>query len=81
LSLSHCFSFFFIAPATHTMSQSSAAGDPRVRALVGASSAAVMATHVDPRDDMRAERARRTFDPDAVTLLLHGGDADKVKRT
>lgn len=63
------------------MSQSTAADDPRVRALVGASSATVLATHVDPRDDMRAERARRTFDPAPVTLLLHGGDGDKVKRT
>ena len=61
-------------------SQSTAAADARVRALVAASSAAVLATHVDPRDDMRAERARRSFDPAPVTLLLHGGDADKVDR-
>lgn len=61
--------------------QSTASDDPRVRALVAASSATVLATHVDPRDDMRAERARASFDPAPVALLLYGGDEDKLKRT
>ena len=61
--------------------QTTAASDSRVRSLVAATSATVLATHVDPRDDMRAERGRASFAPAPVSLLLHGGDEDKLKRT
>lgn len=57
------------------------APDQRVAALVEASSRAVLATHVDPRDDMAAERRRGAALPvEAVSLLLHGGDGGKIKR-
>jgi hypothetical protein len=53
----------------------------RVAALVEASSRAVLANHVDPRDDMEAERRRGGSLPvEAVSLLLHGGDGGKIKR-
>lgn len=47
------------------------------RALVASAASQVLATHVEPADDMRAERGRATFDPVAVSAFLHGG-ADKV---
>lgn len=55
--------------------------DQRLGALVEASSRAVLATHVDPREDMEAERRRGSSLPvEAVSMLLHGGDAGKIKR-
>lgn len=55
--------------------------DARIAALVASTSAAVLATHVDPRDDMDRERRRGSSLPvGAVSLLLHGGDEGKIKR-
>ena len=58
------------------------APDQRVAALVEASSRAALATHVDPRADMEAERKRGEppLPVEAVSLLLHGGDGGKIKR-
>ena len=57
------------------------ASDQRVAALVERSSRVVLATHVDPRDDMDMERKRGGSLPvEAVSLLLHGGDGGKIKR-
>lgn len=55
--------------------------DQRIAALVAATSAVVLSTHVDPRDDMERERRRGSSLPvEAVSLLLHGGDEGKIKR-
>ena len=55
--------------------------DQRVAALVENSSRAVLANHVDPREDMAMERTRgRSLPVEAVSLLLHGGDGAKIKR-
>lgn len=61
--------------------QSTASSNPRVRSLVAATTTTALSTHVDPCDDMRAERGRASFSPAPVSLLLHGGDEDKLKRT
>jgi hypothetical protein len=49
------------------------------RARVAAASSSVLATHVEPADDMVAERARASFPPATVAAFLHGG-ADKLER-
>ena len=53
----------------------------RLASLVERSSRVVLSTHVDPREDMEAERRRGGALPvEAVSLLLHGGDGAKIKR-
>lgn len=54
--------------------------DARTAALVEASTRAVLAAHIEPRDDMVAERARATFDPKPLSYLLHGGKEALDKR-
>ena len=53
--------------------------DPTLRGLVDDASAAVLANHVEPRDDMIAERLRASFDSAALAEHLNGGPK-KVKR-
>ena len=53
--------------------------EARVRHLVAESSAVVLATHVEPTEDMRAERGRASFRAGDVAEFLHGG-ADKLQR-
>lgn len=53
--------------------------DPKLQRLVDDASAAVLANHVEPKDDMIAERLRATFDSKALAEHLNGG-ARKVQR-
>ena len=54
-------------------------GDSAVKRLVDEASAAVLVNHVEPKDDMVAERERASFDSRALSVHLNGGPA-KVKR-
>ncbi|KAK9824680.1 hypothetical protein WJX72_012328 [[Myrmecia] bisecta] len=47
--------------------------DERTRKLVAASSEVVLANHVEPTADMRAERARASFDSEELAAYLNGG--------
>ena len=49
------------------------------RSLVADAGRSVLAHHVEPSDDMRAERARASFAPGAVAAFLHGG-AEALER-
>ncbi len=53
--------------------------DSAVKRLVDEASAAVLVNHVEPKDDMVAERERASFDSRALSVHLNGGPA-KVKR-
>jgi hypothetical protein len=53
--------------------------DPRTRQLVEQSSAVILATHVEPKDDMLAERSRASFNSQELAEYLNGGK-DKLKR-
>lgn len=53
--------------------------DNRTRKLVEQSSAVILATHVEPKDDMIAERKRATFNSQELAEFLNGG-SDKFKR-
>ena len=57
----------------------STCGDTAVRRLVDDASAAVLVNHVEPKDDMIAERQRASFDSTALSIHLNGGTA-KLKR-
>lgn len=53
--------------------------DERTRQLVSQSSAVILATHVEPKDDIIAERKRASFNSSELASFLHGG-SDKLKR-
>ncbi|KAK9833196.1 hypothetical protein WJX74_009804 [Apatococcus lobatus] len=53
----------------------------RVKMLVKASSRLVLAEHVEPQDDMRAERARASFASRNVAEALNGGKEVLEKRS
>ncbi|KAK9847424.1 hypothetical protein WJX84_002360 [Apatococcus fuscideae] len=55
--------------------------DERTRNLVKASSRLVLAEHVDPQDDMRAERARASFASENLAEYLNGGKAILERRS
>jgi hypothetical protein len=58
---------------------SSSQGDERTKALVQKSSDVVLATHVEPRDDMLEERRRASFDASSLAAYLNGGK-EKLQR-
>ena len=58
---------------------SSGQADERVKALVQKSSDVVLATHVEPRDDMLEERRRASFDASSLAAYLNGGK-EKLQR-
>ena len=53
--------------------------DERTRQLVAASSRVVLATHVEPTEDMRAERTRSALDSRQLAEYLNGGK-EKLQR-
>ncbi len=53
--------------------------DERTRELVAASSRVVLATHVEPREDMKAERALSALDSRQLAEHLNGGK-EKLQR-
>lgn len=58
---------------------SSSQVDERTKALVQKSSDVVLATHVEPRDDMLEERRRASFDASSLAAYLNGGN-EKLQR-
>lgn len=52
---------------------SSNQADERTKALVKKSSDVVLATHIEPRDDMLEERSRASFDVHSLAAYLNGG--------
>ncbi len=54
--------------------------DARTLELQRPSSAAILASHVEPKDDIAAERRRATFSVDEVALLLNGSSEAIAKR-
>ncbi|CAK0735983.1 hypothetical protein CVIRNUC_000672 [Coccomyxa viridis] len=58
---------------------SSSQADERTKALVKKSSDVVLATHIEPRDDMLAERGRASFDISSLAAYLNGG-LEKLQR-
>lgn len=54
--------------------------DARMRKLADESSKPILALHVEPTDDMRAERARASFDPEEIAIELNGGKAVLEKK-
>ena len=57
----------------------STCNDEAVKRLVDDASAAVLINHVEPKDDMVAERQRASFDSTALSVHLNGGAA-KLER-
>ena len=56
------------------------ASDERLRQLVDASSRVVLGdTHVEPTEDMVAERRRASIDSEALAVFMNGGAA-KLQR-
>lgn len=53
--------------------QASAEVDEETRILVQQSSDVVLATHVEPKDDMILERTRASFDTQGLADYLNGG--------
>ena len=53
--------------------------DERTRQLAATSSRVVLATHVEPTEDMRAERARSSLDSRQLAEYLNGGK-EKLQR-
>ena len=51
-----------------------------VRQLVQQSSNVILATHIEPKDDMVAERARATFSSAELAEYLNGG-REKLQKT
>ena len=58
---------------------SSNQADERTKALVKKSSEIVLATHIEPRDDMLEERRRASFDASSLAAYLNGGK-EKLQR-
>ena len=52
---------------------SSSQADDRIQDLVKKSSDIVLATHIEPRDDMLEERRRASFDASSLAAYLNGG--------
>jgi hypothetical protein len=59
--------------------QSKTSVDDRTKALVQQSSDVVLATHVEPKQDMITERNRASFDTKGLAEHLNGG-REKLKR-
>ena len=59
--------------------QSETVVDGRTKALVQQSSDVVLATHVEPKDDMITERSRASFDTKGLAEHLNGG-REKLQR-
>lgn len=53
--------------------------DQRISSLVKKSSDIVLATHIEPRDDMIEERRRASFDASSLAAYLNGGK-EKLQR-
>lgn len=53
--------------------------DERTRELAAASSRVVLSTHVEPSEDMKAERARSALDSRQLAEYLNGGK-EKLQR-
>ena len=49
--------------------------DERLRKLADASSEPILAVHVEPTEDMDAERARASFDSEELAIELNGSKA------
>ena len=49
--------------------------DDRLRKLADASSEPILAVHVEPTEDMDAERARASFDTEELAIELNGSRA------
>lgn len=49
--------------------------DDRLRKLADASSEPILAVHVEPTEDMDAERARASFDSEELAIELNGSKA------
>ena len=49
--------------------------DDRLRKLADASSAPILAVHVEPTEDMIAERGRASFDSEELAIELNGSRA------
>lgn len=49
--------------------------DERLRKLADASSEPILAVHVEPTEDMNAERARASFDTEELAIELNGSKA------
>ncbi len=58
---------------------SSSQADDRIHDLVKKSSDIVLATHIEPRDDMLEERRRASFDASSLAAYLNGGK-EKLQR-
>ena len=58
---------------------SSSQADERTKALVKKSSDVVLATHIEPQNDMLAERGRASFDISSLAAYLNGGN-EKLRR-
>ena len=58
---------------------SSSQADDRIQDLVKKSSEIVLATHIEPRDDMLEERRRASFDSSRLAAYLNGGK-EKLQR-
>ena len=58
---------------------SSSQADNRIQDLVKKSSDIVLATHIEPRDDMLEERRRASFDASSLAAYLNGGK-EKLQR-
>lgn len=54
--------------------------DARTKELQAPSSATILRTHVEPKDDIAAERKRATFDNTQLTYVLNGGKEKLEKR-
>ncbi len=53
--------------------------DDKTRALVQQSTKMVLATHVEPTEDMKVERARASFDVRGLAEYFNGG-REKLQR-
>ena len=53
--------------------QSSVQVDERTKDLAHLSTAVVLSTHVEPKDDMIIERNRSSFEPEGLAAYLNGG--------
>lgn len=54
--------------------------DARTKQLQAKSTAVIMKSHVDPKDDLRRERARATFDVQQLKEGMNGGKEKLAKR-
>ncbi len=69
-----------IACVPPTLYHCQMAARSRAVALQEASTALILAASVDPREDLRNERARATFDVDELSCALNGGKEQLERR-